>query len=76
MILALKKLIEAAEEECLSAGCTTYSHGMGGKHFKFRIKRLDKSRLVTISSSPSCPFVEKKVRRNVRHVLKELGYEA
>lgn len=75
MISPLKKLIRAAEEECSSAGCKTYAFHMGGKHMHFWVRNLTDKRLVTISKSPSCPFVEKKVRRNVRHALKELGYE-
>lgn len=73
-ISPLKTLIHAAEDECKKHGCERYAYHQGGKHIHFWVRNLTAKRLVTISKSPSCPFVEKKVRRDVRHALKELGY--
>ena len=67
------ELVQIAEQECLNVGAS-YEVDEHGKHIKFRVFGLRGNRLVTISKSPSCPFVGKKVRRNVRHALREVGY--
>ena len=69
----IKELLQIAAGECNHAGCS-YEIEPGGKHTKFWVTGLRGRRLVTISNSPSCPFVGKKVRRNVRHALREIGY--
>lgn len=75
MTSPLKDLLSAARQEAIKAGCTRYDIVHGGKHEKFVVHGLTGKRTITISRSPSCPFVERKVRADVRRAMKELGNE-
>lgn len=54
--------------------CSDYEFVMGGKHPKVILRSNRGQRTIAFSATPSCQFAPKKLSRNVRHALKELGY--
>lgn len=70
----ISPLQRAAELEAMKHGCTDYEFKVG-KHLKMELHGLHGEKgTVVMSKTPSCPFAEKKVARNVRHMLKRIGY--
>lgn len=71
MISPLKVAAEA-EAKRFCGNCWTFKQG---KHLKMVLTGPSGRRgTVVISKSPSCPFASKKVARDVRHVMRGIGY--
>lgn len=69
---AMRKAVVDALEE---AGVSDYSIEHGGKHQKLVVRGPGGQRTISFSATPSCQFAPRKAVRNVRHALKEIGYE-
>lgn len=73
MFSPLREMREAIVYELERAHCSDYEFVMGGKHPKIILRGPGGQRTIAFSASPSCQFAPKKVARNVRHALKEIG---
>lgn len=70
----ISPLQTAAEQEAIKhcPHCWTWE---SGKHFKMRLNGPHgELGTVVVSKSPSCPFAQKKVARDVRHTMRRIGY--
>lgn len=74
MFSPLRDMKNAIVRELEKARCSNFEFVMGGKHPKIIVRGPAGVRTIPFSGSPSCSFAPKKVARNVRHALREIGY--
>ena len=70
----LREMERAVTSVCVEAGAAFEIHP-GGKHYKLKIIRGERTELVTFSSSPSDNYAAAQAQRDVRRALRKLGYD-